>query len=36
MLDEGKQASETTPRTRKPLSDLAFGDDWETPSDLLA
>lgn len=36
MLNEGQQSSETTPRTRKPLSDLAFGDDWETPSDLLA
>lgn len=35
MLGDGQRASETQPRSRKPLSDFVFADAWDAPHDLI-
>lgn len=32
QLPDDMQAGETAPRSRKPLSEVVFADDWETPA----
>lgn len=36
MLSEKMQEAERSPRSRKPLDALVFGDDWTAPSDIVS
>ena len=35
MLDGDQQATEQSPRSRKPLTDLVFGDTWNAPAPIV-
>jgi hypothetical protein len=34
MLGDGKRKAETSPRSRKSLSEFVYGEDWGAPADL--
>jgi nitroreductase len=36
VLPPGQQESERTPRSRKPLDEFVFGEEWETSADLVS
>lgn len=36
VLPPGQQESERAPRSRRPLDEFVFGDEWETPADLVS
>lgn len=36
MLSEGNRESERAPRSRKPLNEFVFAEEWGAPADLLA